>query len=153
MTQIAWLRSRWAWPTACSVLLVLSAWWALAPLRDPQIQIPELVTRDTPEATVTRIDESSFRVPLWVTPMPPPEPPAPEAPLPPPAPLRLQLIAVVDNDDAFSAVLYDPDADRLLIVGPGERIADGRVVENVSRNGIVISAQDGTHTLALRDAP
>lgn len=134
----------------CLVAVVLSAWWALAPLESPDMSVPELDELETaPDGPrLATLDVDAFRVPLWVS---PPAPPEPEPDPPPPPPLRMQLLAVVGGPESYSAVLYDPDADRLVVVAPGEALAQGRVVEGVTARGVRI--RDGEHirTLAVRD--
>lgn len=135
---------------ACLGAVGLSAWWALAPLETPDLSVPEQNELKAPPdgLRLAALDLDAFRVPLWVA---PPAPPEPEAAPSPPVPLRLQLLAVVGGPESYSAVLYDPDADRLVIVAPGESLTQGRVVEGVTARGVRI--RDGEHirTLAVRD--
>ena len=129
-------------------VLSLAAAWAFSPLRRSSIEVPDLTVGEATAKSASSIDVSAFRAPLWVAPPARPVPPVIEPPAPP-APLRLELIAVIDDNNGFSAVMYDPDADRLLVVSPGETLAEGRTIERVTNGGVVIRAEDGVHTLAL----
>ena len=64
----------------------------------------------------------------------------------PPLPLRLQLIAIVRDGEAFKAAVYDPDADRILVVAVGDSIA-GRTVEQVRSADVTV--RDGTRSRLL----
>jgi hypothetical protein len=138
---------------ACLSAVALAAWWAFAPLHARDISVPELNEADSEPGAIrlAALDLDAFRIPLWVAPPAPPEPePEPPTPAPPP-PLRMQLVAVVGGPDGYSAVLYDPDADRLVVVAAGESLAEGRVVEGVTASGVSIRDDHGVRTLALRE--
>jgi hypothetical protein len=138
---------------ACLGAVALAAWWAFAPLEAPDLTVPELNEADAAPGAVrlASLDLEAFRAPLWVAPPAPPEPEPAPAPPPPPPPLRMQLLAVVGGPGAYSAVLYDPDADRLVVVAAGESLAEGRVVEGVTASGVSIRDDQGVRTLALRE--
>src|SRR5690606_37850712 len=107
------------------------------------------------DVRVAALDLDAFRVPLWVAPPAPPEPEPEPPPSAPPPPLRMQLVAVVGSGEqgpgAYSAVLYDPDTDRLVVVAAGESLAEGRVVEGVTASGVSIRDDHGVRTFALRE--
>jgi hypothetical protein len=84
----------------------------------------------------------------WRPPPLPAPPPKPEPPAPPP-PLRLQLLAIMGSGDDLSAVLYDPDADKVLIRKAGESAA-GATVQRIASNEIELVDRAGSRTLALR---
>ena len=137
----------------CAACILACAWWALAPLPAHELEgKPALPSApEAPTVELAALDMAAFRAPLWVA---PPAPPAPEpdpAPPPPPEPLRLQLIAIARNGDVYSAVLFDPDANALLEVRPGEPLAAGRVVRSITEAGMTVAGDDGTQTLVLHD--
>lgn len=126
------------------------ALWAFAPLAPPSLPGPFAVPG--PEArgvAQAALDLAAFHAPLWVT---PPAPPPPEPPPPPLPPLRFQLLAVLHEHGVHTAVLYDPDSDRILVVAEGEELARGRTVERVTTSDVRIRDASGTRTLALEPA-
>jgi hypothetical protein len=126
-----------------------AAVWALMPLYAPVIEaggIEAPKPKAEPIALVS-LDSEAFRAPLWVAP-PPLPPPAP--PAPPPPPLRLQLLAVVHEDGVYKAMLYDPDADKILVAAAGDSPA-GKKVEQVTANSVKIRDATGVRTLALKE--
>lgn len=71
------------------------------------------------------IDASVFDVALWT---PPPAPVVKDAVAvaPPPPPLKFQLLGISGdgtNDSPLRAALYDPDTDRVLLIGQGEKLS------------------------------
>ncbi len=134
-------------PAALPAVLAL---WAFAPLAAPPLPepfaAPALEERGVAQAA---LDLAAFHAPLWVT---PPAPPPPEPPPPPLPPLRFQLLAVLHEHGVHTAVLYDPDSDRILIVAEGEELAQGRTVERVTAANVRIRDASGTRTLALEPA-
>lgn len=134
--------------------LIAAAIWAAAPLRLPAIETgPErspvaLASSEGAEP----LDIDAFRAPLWVAPPAPPEPapePEPERPPPPPPPLRVELIAIVAENGVFSAILYDPAADSVLVVKAGHELSGGRVVEAIDATGLSVAGPRGVQRLAL----
>lgn len=94
------------------------------------------------------LDQSAFIVRLW---NPPPE--ARDARMaeqsaPPPKPPRLQLIGITDDGRQLRAALYDPDADRLFIVGTGDHVKKHTVT--VTPDAVELVNGKITHRLALR---
>jgi hypothetical protein len=96
------------------------------------------------------IDEAAFRVPIWVAPPATAVAEAPPPPPPPPAPLRHQLLSIVrEGSGLFTAVLYDPDTDRLVTVAEGEALGTGRV-ERIDALGISLREGELLRTFVLR---
>lgn len=146
--------------------LAVLAIWALRPLPMPTLaaNLPSVEVTDfavTPTTQVASLDTRAFSTPLWVA---PPALPVPPAPPPPPPPLKLQLIAIVTepSPDATagtspassirSVLIYDPDADRMLSLKIGDRIA-GRTIEKITEASVTLKDGSHTRTLSLQDAP
>ena len=134
--------------------LVITTAWAIWPLQTASFSAPAVPVDSAEGAKAATADDdvSAFRAPLWVA---PPPPPAPPSVAPPPPPLKLQLLAVIREGDRYKAMLYDPDADRIVVASEGERLGE-RTVESVSAAGVQIRDGNGLRTLALRragDAP
>ncbi|MBX3359541.1 MAG: hypothetical protein KF745_14065 [Phycisphaeraceae bacterium] len=167
------MRARPAPMAAAAAALVLAAWWAFAPLGS--VEPPETIAH-APEPsrpskpTLIALDQAAFHAPLWVAPPPPPAPPSPPPappPEPPPPPMRLQLLAIVADGGGDSksptagapslrAVLYDPDADRLLVLGQGEQATAGYTIDRVSERLVELRDARPPHavrTLALDAEP
>jgi hypothetical protein len=126
-----------------------AAVWAFVPLHAPTIEASN-VDAPKPKAepiALAALDSEAFRAPLWVAPPPPSAPAAPPAP---PPPLRLQLLAVVHEGGVYKAMLYDPDADRILVAAQGDSPA-GKKVEQVTANSVKIRDATGVRTLALKE--
>ena len=124
-----------------------AAWWALVPIAAPKSAAEAPLARaDHEAAAVAALDTEAFRAPLWVAPPAPPAAPAQAAAAPP---LKLQLLAVVQEEGVYKAMLYDPDTDKLLVVGEGEQVG-GRRVEKVTAAGVQIRDGGALRTLALR---
>lgn len=150
------------------IALVALAAWALRPLPAPSFAA-ELPLTEAPEPTtapitqVASLDTRAFSTPLWVA---PPAPLPPPTPPPPPPPLKLQLIAIVTEPapDAStstaprptataairSVLIYDPDADRMLSLKVGDRIA-GRTIEKITEASVTLKDGSHTRTLSLSD--
>ncbi len=122
--------------------------WALRPLDHTTVAAPSIDVASSPgnHHGPLSLDLAAFRTPLWVA---PPAPPPPAAAAPAPPPLKLQLIAILRDKGEYRAAVYDPETDRLTVVGPGDTIA-GRKVERVG--GSEVALRDGvlSRTLALR---
>lgn len=139
-------------PLVCAVAVAICAAWALMPLGE----IEASSAAATPARTVvsslspprTELDLAAFRVPVWVVPAPPPPPPRPEPPPPPPPPLKLQLLAIIRDADGFKASIYDPDADRIVLVGVGDAI-EARTVASITEDAVKIRDGEREHTLVL----
>jgi hypothetical protein len=147
----------WAIPAIALTLLAgavaACGLWAFAPLPQVRIELPRLAEpalREAPEPV--RLDVAAFHAPLWIAPVPPPPPPKPEPPPPPPPPLKLQLLAIVREADTLKAVLYDPDADRILVVAEGEPLGHRHHIERVRPDAVDIRDERGIRTLTLADS-
>lgn len=134
---------------ACTVL----AWWAFKPLtsshdeRSGQFSQP---ANKMPPASKSTLDVLAYAAPLWVAPPPPPAPAPAAVPSPPPPPLRLQLLAIVKEDGGYKALIYDPDADKLILAATGELVG-GQSISRIDATQIELKGQGvGTRTLALR---
>jgi hypothetical protein len=139
-----------ALPIACGAAVIACAAWALLPLDSTAPLAREAVAADplppTVELALAPLDQSAFRAPLWVA---PPPPPPPAAPVPPPPPLKLQLLAVLREGDTFKAALYDPDADTIIVAGPGDTVA-GRRVEQVRAGDVTLKDNGLSRVLSLK---
>ena len=62
---------------------------------------------------------------------------------------RLQLIGITEDKSGIHAALYDPDADRLWVVGSGDTIP-GQRIEKLTASEIVLVGSTGTSRIALR---
>lgn len=139
---------RWL-KASCTVLigtLVVWVWW---PLGSASVTPPEITAaaRPVPTPLVAALDVDAFRAPVWVAP-PPVSAAAP--PPPPPPPLKLQLLAIMREGTAYKAALYDPDSDRLLVVGSGDRVS-GQTVDGVAADRVSLRDERGVRTLSLRE--
>lgn len=133
--------------------------WALAPLEEPDLSIPSVAAPDAEGGvpqSLPALDLAAFRAPLWIAPPPPPPPPAPvvaarEPEPPPPPPLKLQLLAIVrEEDGTYRALVYDPDQDTLLALTEGQSVGP-RTVESVTAEEVTLRDRRGVRALALRD--
>ncbi len=139
------------------------AWWAFKPLAmnpssSPSTNDPSRTDARSGSGTSPAgpsssaslaLDLTAFRAPLWVAPPAPPPPPAPVPTKPPPPPLKWQLLAIEHDERGDSALLYDPDADTMLRVRPGESVGD-RAIEKITTAGVEIRDAGALRTLALR---
>jgi hypothetical protein len=125
--------------------------WALRPL--PRIDVgepePARAVPEQPAPPQLALDLAAFRAPLWVAP-PPPPPPAPTIAAAPPPPLKLQLVAVLREPEGYRAVLYDPDADKLIFASEGQALGT-RTIETVTRSDVKIRTGQALQTLSLLD--
>ena len=85
-----------------------------------------------PSSTPDRFDLVAYQTPLWVAPPPAPAPPPPPPAIPPPPLLKLQLLAIIQSGDSgasggttYSAMFYDPDAGKILVLKEGDAIPSG----------------------------
>ncbi|MEE8154271.1 MAG: hypothetical protein V3T53_04850 [Phycisphaerales bacterium] len=135
-----------------AVLVTLSAAWAWRPLEQPE---PRKFFIDLHAPTTTPIDDEdhlfdqgAFVVRLW-NPSPPPPPEVRDALVAGrTAPLRLQLIGIIDDGRQLRAALYDPEADRLLIVTTGDRVQQHTIT--ISADAVELADGRVTHRLTLR---
>ncbi len=140
---------------AAGVLLAVLAMWALWPIR-PAVFAP-LDAAPIPDSTsagavpTPTLDLAAFDRPVFTIAAPPelPKPAAAPPPPPLPPPLKLQLLAIEKLGDGFRAVLYDPDADKVVTVASGNTVA-GRTVARVAAEGVVLSLGSLEQPLLLR---
>jgi hypothetical protein len=128
--------------------------WAFAPLESARVEAPELTVSSAAasEAAPRALDLSAFNAPLWFAPPPPPTKVAESAsPPPPPPPLKWQLLAIVREGHALRALVYDPDADRVIVLGEGDQSGPRRIAR-VTPTSLDVRDEAGVRTLALRDA-
>lgn len=116
---------------AGGLILAGSVWWAWSFPRERRERLPVITERPakTEDVTQAALDLQAFQARLWAPPPAPAPVPVVVAPPPPPPPmppLRLQLVAIVQDaaidPPRLSAALYDPDADRILMVQTGQQI-------------------------------
>jgi hypothetical protein len=133
-------------PVLTLVGLSISAAWAFWPIETPAIPGEVQITAGQEnKGTLAALDVEAFRAPLWlVAAPPPPPPPAP----PPPQPLKLQLLAILNEGGVYKAAIYDPDSDKLFVAATGESAA-GRKIERIGTNSIDLRDGDRMSTLAL----
>ena len=130
--------------------------WAFWPHRGDGA-IEKVTSRTSEDAiaaasAVRNIDPNVFDVALWT---PPPAPVAKDvvAVAPPPPPIKFQLLGISGegtNDSPLRAALYDPDTDRVILIGQGEKLSSFTV--QILTNE-AIELVDGTRVerLSLRD--
>lgn len=148
-------RRVWATWLVGSLAIASCAFWALPPADDPDQ--PHLVTTlaepstepisdDSPPA----FDDQSFSARLWNPPQgSEPAPPAPKAARRPPPP-RLELIAIINDGGERRAAVYNPDTDRIRIVGSGDQISE-LTVTSVSADAVELSDGRATVRLTLKE--
>lgn len=129
--------------------VVACAAWGLRPVAPRRIEVTPMETASREDIIVqlAALDLDAFRAPVWVAAPAPPPPPSRVAD---PRPLKLQLLAITRERDAYRAFLYDPDADRLLVVGDGQAVGP-RSVERVTPDAVVFRDGASERTLALRE--
>lgn len=99
------------------------------------------------------VDLAAFNAPLWVD---PPRPIVAKVDAPAgPAPLRLQLIAILNAPatagaltSAPRAILYDQGADKLITVAAGDSIG-ARTISAIDPEGVTVSLASGPQRLRL----
>lgn len=128
--------------------------WAFLPLETPRATPPQTDASQSEVAIAARpeFDVAAFNVPLWVAPPPvkvaQASPPAP--PPPPPPPLKWQLLAIVKEESTYKAVVYDPDTDKVLVLGEGDESGACRIAK-VTPTSVDVRDAAGVRTLALRE--
>lgn len=134
---------------------MLAFLWAVMPIGTSGLTTEDwrgLDSRSAPTPSTASspapFDASVFQVQLWNAPARSDETLAtkPE-PVPPP---NLELIAVITESDRLLAALYEIGADRLHIVGAGERIGRLEIVR-VDSGGVEL--RDGARTFRLLITP
>lgn len=134
-----------------AVLVAGAGAWAVLV---PPPNLPPNPVLETPAPDAARasepLDPSLFAVALWIRPPEPPPPPAPApAPQPPPPPPNLELVAILDaSPGEYAAAIFDPAADELRILRPGDRVAGGTLVA-VDADGVLIEVARRRHRINL----
>lgn len=135
--------------------ILASATFAVWPRTPRKIVVPTLERHASREAKpASALDLAAFRIPIWVAEAPPPAPP-PTPVVPPLPPLKLQLLAIIgekqtDGMTRYSAAVYDPDSDRVLVVAAGEKVGP-RTVEHVNQDTLTLRDDAGQRVLALKE--
>lgn len=126
--------------------------WAFLPLEPARVNDPEIAAGTTaaPEPARLALDLAAFNAPLWVAPPPSPKVADAAPPPPPPVPLRWQLLAIVQEDSGYKALVYDPDTDKVLALGEGDESGPRRVAR-VTPTSMDVRDASGVRTLALRE--
>lgn len=137
--------------TLCAALFAV---WPVAvdPITRPESIEPISVSGSKP--TMIALDVAAFDVPVWLTPPPPPPLPAVEVAAKPAAlpPLKLELLGIIKEGTTYRAVVYDPDTDKVAVVGSGDTLA-GRKIDRVSVDALAIRDASGIRTLTLKAPP
>ncbi len=136
--------------------LLLCAGFAAWPVT-PAVVEPEPNRPSEPGKSleVAALDMAAFRIPVWVAEPAPPPLPGPPSPAAPPPPLRIQLLAIIHETGggvgggAYKAAVYDIDADKILVVGSGEKIGS-RSVDKVEPASLTLRDGAVTRTLSLK---
>ena len=135
----------------CGVIVLTGAGWALLPGGPGPIEAPslEFAGAQVDRPIVAPLDFKAFQTPVWTI-AAAPQPPTPAAPPPPPPPpLKLQLIGIIKEDQAYKAVLYDPDTNKLFVVASGEDAA-GHAVDHVAADSVALRDGALVRTLGLK---
>ena len=134
-----------------AALATLCAGWAWRPLEPPEPREFFIDLHAPPTTPIDdedhRFDQGAFLVRLW---NPPPPPPGARDALVAgrAAPPRLQLIGIIDDGRQLRAALYDPEADRLLIVATGDHVKQHTIT--ITADAVELADGRVTHRLTLR---
>jgi hypothetical protein len=144
-----WMITTWGLP------IVLCATWAFWPLSKRPHDMPARpAEQTTPRASSTNapaLDLAVFSKMIW------PSNPLlvkqdSQAQSPPTPPLRCQLLAITHQaPGVFTALIFDPDVDRILWVAAGDELA-GRTVISIAATSVQLRGPTGdseTMSLAL----
>jgi len=126
------------------------ALWALKPL-DTSVVEPAPQGEEGPAVDVLAegIDPAVFDARLWNPAAGAAVASAEVAPTLAAAPLRLQLVGVIEENGQLVAALYDPDKDELRLVRDGMSIGQERVT-GITLAGVTLTDALGTRELKLR---
>jgi hypothetical protein len=141
----------------CAGLTFCAAWFAVWPVSVDPITPPESIepiNTTGSKPVIVALDVAAFDVPVWLAPPPPPPPPAVEVAAKPAAlpPLKLELLGIIKESNGYRAVVYDPDTDKVAVVGSGDSLA-GRKVDRISADTLAIRDASGIRTLTLKAPP
>ncbi|MDP1661044.1 MAG: hypothetical protein Q8L55_03935 [Phycisphaerales bacterium] len=137
---------RWVWVAAAALPLLVWALWPIGERDLPSGPAPAPVARAGASQRLP-LQIAAFDAPIWTL-----DPPLP-APSTPPPPLRLQLVGMVRDSGAgtggvLKAVIYDPDADGLVVVAEGARVGP-RTVTRIDATGVTLTDATGTRRLLM----
>jgi hypothetical protein len=138
--------------TACGLAFVGTAAWAVLVPRGTPIELPNVGAGQPAAAPPAPrpLDTAAFSsATLWTVPETDVQKVAAAAP--PPPPLRVQLLGIIKEGDAYKGVLFDPDTSKLLVVGTGDAV-QGRNVERVAGDALSIRHGALLQVLALKPA-
>jgi hypothetical protein len=134
---------------AGAICTTVAGVWALWLPTRPALMLTESDTRvASTESPPPPLDLAAFDTPVWTIAEPIKVAAAPPPP-PPPPPLRLQLLGIVREGDAYKAVLYDPDSNKVRVVAAGEEL-QGRRVERIAADTVSIKTGALVQVLALK---
>jgi hypothetical protein len=129
--------------TGVFIVLLIAALWYRTPAdhdvdfesgKTPPVPAAQSV-HTTPESGGVMVSESMFQVELWHTPV------VTQAekvePIVKPTPLRVQLIAIIEDENSGrdAAVMYDPDRDEIRSVYVGSQIG-GHDVREITQDAV-----------------
>lgn len=132
----------------CMLGCTIWAFWPMGAVPSKESPSGDAPT-STPREIRLALDTTPFSAPLWMAPPPPPLPPTPPPKAEPLPPLKLQLLAIMGAGEELKAILYDPDADKVLIRKAGESAA-GATIKQVTAHEIELVDRAGSRTLALK---
>jgi len=144
------LRSAWTWAVAIP-LLAGCGYWAFAPI--PTARAASIAMERPASAPAVAEDTFDLRAfstaRLWTAPAPAvPSAQDPGASPGSGSPLRLQLIGITSEGTALVACLYDPDADRILLLRGGDRLG-AHTVERVTDREVAFHGESGDVRVTL----
>jgi hypothetical protein len=160
-TRFARRRSLVTWCIGALLIAPAAAWSLLPPPINPAPALQVAAALPSADAQGTgSLDLSAFRARIWVPTARAAAPKAEPTPPPAPAPLRLQLIGILretateSDTTTLRAALYDPDSDKLFIVGAGDTLGSHRVAQ-ITPTGVVLAqgAPGGRTSTLLVHAP
>ena len=138
----------------CGGLVLLAAAFCFWPVSIEPLQAPSQPAADqaaiAARPNLPPLDIAPFDAPVWLAPPAPPPVEVAAKPTPPPPPLRLELLGIVRENDAYKAVVYDPDTDKVTVLASGDTLA-GRTVGNITAVTVAIRDGAGIRTLTLKN--
>lgn len=147
------LAHRGTWTLGALLLSVAALWAVRADVqpRLPDIPSPPGSARDaSTQDAVAAVPAPLPGFALRFSPRPPPAPLVLKAqPTEAPIAQRLQLLGIARDGERLVAALYDPDENRVHLVGDGETVA-GVEVRKVEDRRVLLARGDRTRMLALR---
>lgn len=149
-------RTRTAWSiVACGACVLALAAWSAWPSQRAELPrpatLPSSGVADRTARDTQPLDQAAFDTAIWVPLPPPPEVATPPAPSPP---LKVTLLGIERSSDGeLRAVIYDQQADSVMILRSGDSIR-GRRVRTVGIDGVELSTENGaSQRLAMENSP